>query len=107
MLKLLKKGMAKTKPVATDLFFSFKDEKISREQYEFLKERLDNYMFHIHEEYHMESEIVYDEPSETIIMGINIIIPDRLIPSNSQMKAQMFVDIINGFPEFYENEKNK
>ncbi|EKQ52877.1 MAG: hypothetical protein B655_1548 [Methanobacterium sp. Maddingley MBC34] len=49
-------------------------------------------MFIIHEEYRVESETKYDEPSETLLMGITVIIPDRLLPNDAKNSGLLFVD---------------
>lgn len=47
MIKFLKSDVSKTKPVATDIFLTFKDSEINKEQYKFLKPQLNQYAFDI------------------------------------------------------------
>lgn len=49
----------------------------------------------------MISETMYEESSETLLIAIVIIIPDRLMPSNNEVLTQIITEHINRFPKFY------
>ncbi len=51
----------------------------------------------------MKSETIYDESSEMLLITLDIIIPERLIPKENNILIQMIIDHINRFPKFYKN----
>lgn len=107
MLELVKLDLEKTKPVAHDIFLSFKDNSISTEQYVFLKDRLENFILTLNPEYGFNYQTTLDESSDTLLIGLIITSPDRLIPQDSQKVTEIVVDLIKEFVKFYENEKNQ
>lgn len=104
MIKLLKSNVSKTKPVATDIFLTFKDTEINKEQYKTLKNQLNQYSFDINPEYAVTSETEYNESLKTLLIGITITIPDRLLSQGIIMK--ILADNIKGFQKFYNKQKN-
>ena len=98
--------LGKTKPLATDILLTFKDEGVTNEQFTFLKERLDFYRMDINSEYVMKSHIDYDKSSETVLIGVTITIPDRLIPKNHAKLTKLIMDLERGFLKFYEEKAN-
>ena len=104
MIKFLKSDVNKTKPVATDIFLTFKATDLNEEEYKFLKSRLNLYTFDIDPEYAVTSETEYNESLKTILIGINIIIPDRLLSQG--IITKILSDHIKGFQKFYKEQKN-
>lgn len=105
MIKFLKSDVSKTKPVATDIFLTFKDTEVNKEQYKTLKPQLNQYAFDINPEYAVNSETEYNESLKTLLIGIIITIPDRLLSQGIIMK--ILADNIKGFQKFYEEQKNQ
>lgn len=103
MIKFLKSDVIKTKPVATDIFLTFKDTEINKEQYKTLKKQLNQYAFDINPEYAVNPETEYNESLKTLLIGIIITIPDRLFSQGIIMK--ILADNIKGFQKFYEEQK--
>lgn len=105
MIEFLDIKVNKTKPVATDIFFTFKDTEIDKEKFMFLKDRLNQYMFELDSNYSMESETEYNEDLKIMLMGIDIIIPDRLISKDFKEIVEFFASQITGFRKFYEEQE--
>ncbi|BDZ68603.1 hypothetical protein [Methanobacterium ferruginis] len=105
MLELIERNVIKTKSIATDFNFTFKERYSSEEEYESLKDRLDNFIFNLSSDYSVESECKYNEDLKTLIMDITVVIPDRLVPSHPLKKIRLIVDLQERFLKFYENEK--
>lgn len=102
----------KTKPVATDIFIIFEDTEVSEKQFKFLKDKLDDYILEINEEYDLETKTDYDKSSKVLLIGITVVIPDRLLPKGSTMSdvhtpnIKLIADHIAGFRQFYERQKD-
>ena len=105
MIKFLKSDVSKTKPVATDIFLTFKDNEIDKKQYKLLKKRLNQYAFDIKPEYAVKSETKYNESLKTLLIGIIITIPDQLLPQG--IITKILADNIKEFQKFYEGQKSQ
>ena len=101
ILKFIKSNIKKINLFSADMILTFEDNKISKKQYSFIKNHLDNYEWYIDDEYSMTSETIYDESSEKLLIALDIIIPDRLMPKENNSLIQMIRDHINRFPKFY------
>ena len=80
----------------------FEDNKINPERYSFLKDSLNTYHLYLNSEYSIKSKIQYDKFSEQLLILINILIPDKLVPSDSGKAKETIMDPVNLFQEFYE-----
>ncbi len=102
ILQFVKSEINKIKPFSTDIIFTFEDTGVSKKQYSFLKNRLDQYNWYIDDDYSMISETMLEESSEILLIAIVIVIPDRLMPKNNDDLTQIITEHINRFPKFYE-----
>jgi hypothetical protein len=101
-IKIIDIKIKKINPLATDLFLKFEDDNVDQDQYTFLKDKIDNFKYYINHEYSMESEIIYNEVSEILIIGITTIIPDQFMPKDFEKCAEIIMNKINLFRNFYE-----
>ena len=92
----------KTRPFATSILLKFEDKGVNKEQYTFLSKRLDNFNLNVDDEYSITSEIQYDEPLGILLIGIILIIPDRLVPKDVDKLKKIILDHKDRFPRFYE-----
>lgn len=90
----------KTKPT-TDILLRFEDMKINREQYVFLKDRLDNFDLIIDSEYSIKIDSTFDEYKKILIIEIILSISDLLKPKDVQLD-QIINDHSYRFINFYE-----
>lgn len=102
IIKLVDIKINNKKSEATDLFLKFEDNNVNKDQYTFLKDKLDTFKFYIDNDYSMISEIQYDEFLELLIIGITIIIPDQFMPKDFEKCTEIIVDKMNLFRNFYE-----
>ena len=86
----------------TEISVSLVDPEVHSTQYRFFKDRVNNYKLYIHSEYSLKTETKYDESSQILSIGINIIIPDHLIPIDPFEAQKTINDPINVFKLFYE-----
>ena len=104
MLKTNDIQIKKIKLDATNILVKLEDNEVTPEQYTFLKQRLKTYKFYINSEYTFKSEIEYDKSSQLLSIGINIIIPEYLIPKDPEKANETIMDPIDIFQIFYEVE---
>lgn len=102
IIKLVDIKINNKKSEATDLSLKFEDNNVNKDQYTFLKDKLDTFKFYIDNDYSMISEIQYDEFLELLIIGITIIIPDQFMPKDFEKCTEIIVDKMNLFRNFYE-----
>lgn len=91
-----------TKPFATDINLKFKDRSVSIEEYILLNNRLDKYEWYLESEHSMASKMEYDESSGILLIGITIIIPNRLMSKDAAKIKQLIKDHEDRFQKFYE-----
>ena len=102
ILQFIKSEIKKINPFSAYIKLTFEDRKISKEQYSFLKNHIDQYEWYINDEYSIISGTLYNESSGMLLIVLNIIIPERLMPKDEKNQTQMMTDHIKKFPKFYE-----
>ena len=102
MLKINDIQINKINMAASNLSVTFEDSKINSEHYKFLKNRLNTFKFYINSEYSLKSEIQYDESSQLLSIGLNIIIPNQYLPDDPNKTNETLMDPINTFKIFYD-----
>lgn len=90
----------KTKPT-TDILLRFEDNGINKEQYAYIKDRLDNFDLIIDSEYSIKHDTKFDEFNKILFMDIVLSISDLLKPKNIQLE-QIINDHSYRFIKFYE-----
>jgi hypothetical protein len=100
ILKFIKSEIKKVILYSADMILTFEDN-ISKQQYSFIKNCLNKYEWYINDEYSMNTETIYNESSGMLLIALDIIIPDRHMPKNTDNLTQMIKDHINKFPKFY------
>ena len=101
ILQFIKSEIKKINPFSFDIILTFEDIEISKKQYLFLKEHLNNYDWFLDDEYSMTSETIYNESSRMLLIALDIIIPNHLMPKDEKNLTRMIKDHINKFPKFY------
>ena len=102
MIKINDIKVNKTNPEVTNLFLQFECEGVNEERCDFLKDRLDTYKHYIDNEYSLEYEMEHNEFAERLLIGINISIPDHLIPKDFEEGSDLIIEQIKLFRNFYE-----
>ena len=102
ILQFIKSEIIKINPFSASIKLTFEDNRISKEQYSFLKNHLDQYRWYIDDEYPIISETIYNESSGMLLISLNIMIPECLMPMDVKNQTQRMTDHINKFPNFYE-----
>jgi hypothetical protein len=101
----------KTK-LTTDILLRFEDSGINKDQYTFIKDRLNNFKLILDKEYSTIINSDYDESKGILIIEITLSISDLLKPKHVQLE-QIINDHSYRFIKFYErniqifNNKNK
>ena len=104
MLKTNDIQIKKIKLDTTNILVKLEDNEVHPAQYTFFKKRLTKYKFYINSEYIFKSKMEYEESSQQLSIEINIIIPEYLIPTNSEKAKETIMDPIDEFQKFYELE---
>lgn len=104
MIKIVDIKINNKNPTTTEIFFKFEDNHIDKDRYLFLKNKLYTFKFYIDNDYTMESELEYDEILEDILIGITIIIPEKLMPIDLEKCTEIIINKINLFRKFYETQ---
>ena len=104
MIKIVDIKINNKNPTTTEIFFKFEDNHIDNDRYIFLKDKLYTFKFYIDNDYTMESELEYDEILEDILIGITIIIPEKLMPIDLEKCTEIIINKINLFRKFYETQ---
>jgi hypothetical protein len=102
MIKINDIKVNKTKPSATDLYLKFECEEVNEEKCDFIKDRLDTYKHYIDKEYALKYEMEHNEFAERLSIGINITIPDHLMPQGLEEGSELIIEQIKLFRNFYE-----
>jgi hypothetical protein len=102
MLKFNECEIKVNKPFATDMVIKFVDTGVNIEQYRFISNRLNNQNLYLDNEYSMTSEIEYNESLQTLSIEVTIIIPNRIMPKDTDKTKELFIIHINRFQKFYE-----
>ena len=87
---------------ASNISVTFEDSDVHIEQYKFLKNRLNRFKFYINSEYSLKSEIQYDESSQLISIGLDIIIPNQYLPDDPNKTNEILMEPINTFQILYD-----
>lgn len=106
MIEFLDCKINKTKPVATDIFLTFKDIEVGAKQFKFLESRLGDYILEIDSGCNMKSETRYNESSKVLLMSINITVPDHLLPESFNKSAELIAHYVTSFQRFYRKQKD-
>ena len=89
--------------------YLFEDRIISKKQYEFLEERINEYKPEVVEGYEIKSpELIFDDDSMILLIMITAII--SVFPESKNfdtVTAKLECEIEGDFPKFYENLKQK
>ena len=89
-----------------DIKIRYSDVKITKEQYNYLKDILNYYMFTAgDEEYPIMPIIKYDEFYESLTINLIISAPFKFISNNPDELDRILETHITGFQEFYEKQK--
>ncbi len=86
----------------SNISVTFEDSIVHIEHYKFLKNRLSTFKFYINSEYTLKSEIQYDESSQLLSIGLNIIIPNQYLPDDPNKTNEILMEPINTFQLFYD-----
>lgn len=95
----------KNEPFESELMIKLKDDKVSEQQYEFLKDRLNNYIININPQYSIKSKTRYYKKTMTLLMLIIIIMPDIILKDLDNTK--MLEKHIPDFEKFYSELKQQ
>ena len=87
---------------ASNISVTFEDSKVHTEHYNFLKNRLNTFKFYINSEYSLKSEIQYDESSQLLTIGLNIIIPNQYLIDDPNKTNEILMEPVNTFQLFYD-----
>jgi hypothetical protein len=88
------------------VFFTYMDTGVSKELYEFLDSKLDDYNLLLDGKCWMSSETDYDEKLELLIMGIKITVPkENITEKNINEIPERILIHKSEFPKFYEKQK--
>jgi hypothetical protein len=88
-----------------DIKIKYGDVKITEEQYNYLKDRLNHYMFTAgDEEYPIMPIVKYDEFYKSLTINLIISVP-KFISNNPDELNRILETHITGFQEFYEKQK--
>ena len=89
-----------------DIKIKYRDVKITKEQYNYLKDRLNYYIFIVSdEEYPVMPLIKYDEFYESLTINLIISAPFKFISNNPDELNRIIETHMAGFKEFYEKQK--
>ncbi len=102
MIKIRDINIDNKKSTTTDIYLEFGDDEVNKDLYNFLQERIETFRLYIDHDYDMESKIEYDGTLETLIIGITIIIPEKLLVIDLQKCTEIIINKINLFRKFYE-----
>ena len=102
MLKTNDIQINKINLAASNISVTFEDSTVKIEHYKFLKNRLSTFKFYINSEYSLKSELQYDESSELLSIGLNIIIPTQYLPEDPNKTNEILMEPINTFQLFYD-----
>ncbi len=92
--------------IATNIYVSFEDPEIHIDQYVFLKDRFKTYHLYFNKEYNFKTETEYKESSQILLVGINITIPEQLIPKDSYKAYETIMEPVDLFQKFYEAQNH-
>lgn len=87
--------------LTTDILLKFEDIGINRDQYIFMKDRLDNFNLILDKEYSATLDSEYDEFKNFLLIEILLSISDLLAPKDVQLE-QIVNDHSYRFIKFYE-----
>ena len=91
-----------------DIKIKYKDIKLTEEQYDYLKDRLNLYMFTINdEEYPMIPLAKYNEYYESLTINLVISAPSKFNFNDPDELNRILETHITGFQEFYEKQKEE
>jgi hypothetical protein len=102
MLQVITTNFQKINEDTTNLLLLFQDDTVNREQYNYLKDILDNFKSSLSAEYSFNSQVRYDRCSGHLVIELIITISNHLMPK--KLERDVFTkDIIEKFKKFYES----
>jgi hypothetical protein len=103
MLQVITSNFQKINKDNTNVLLLFQDDTVNREQYNYLKDILDNFKSSLSAEYSLNSQIRYDRCSGHLVIELIITISNHLMPKD--LERDIFTkDIIEKFKKFYESQ---
>ena len=103
MLQVITSNFQKINEDSTNVLLLFQDDTINREQYNYLKDIIDNFKSSLSSEYSFNSQIQYDRCSGHLVIELIITISNHLMPKD--LERDIFnKDIIKRFKKFYESQ---
>lgn len=104
VLKFLEVKMNEINPSLKEILIKFNDSAVSKEKYVFLNDRLENIKFYMDDEYSIKINLDFDEYSEWLLIEVNILTPDNLMPKDIETAIKIFMDHLNTIQNFYESQ---
>ena len=104
VLKFLEVKMNEINPSLTEILIKFDDSAVSKEKYVFLNGRLENLKFYMNDEYSIEISLDFDEYSEWLLIAVNILTPDHLMPKDIETAIKVFMDHLGIIQNFYKSQ---
>jgi hypothetical protein len=102
MIKISDIKVTKTQNTSTNLLLKFECEGVNEEKCDFLKNRLATYEYYLDHGYSLKYEMEHNELAERVLIGINITIPDHLMPESLEDGSELIIKEIKLFRNFYE-----
>jgi hypothetical protein len=103
MLQVITTNFQKINEDSTNVLLLFQDDTVNREQYNYLKDILDNFKSSLSAEYLLNSQVRYDRCSGHLVIELIITISNHLMPKD--LERDIFnQDIIKKFTKFYESQ---
>lgn len=72
----------------------------------FWKVDLGDYILEIDSDCNMKSETRYNESSKVLLMCINITVPDNFLPESFNKSAELIAHYVTSFQRFYRKQKD-
>lgn len=105
MINVINYIINNNEPFESELMIKLKDDKVNEQQYEFLKDRLNNYIININPKYSIKSKTKYYKKTMTLLMLIIIVMPDIILKDTNNTK--MLEKHIPEFEKFYSDLKQQ
>ncbi len=104
MIKLKDLKISKTEQNITNISFKFEDTKVTTEQNQFLKDRLENYRKYIPKDYSMKLRLEHQYYTEKLIIKLTLTIPEHIMTDDLSEYTEIVMDQINIFRDFYDSQ---
>ncbi len=90
-------------PFAVKKIINFEDTNVNLKQFEFIRDRLIDYLLFNQQEYLIEfKKPVYNKSTHTIVIDFEITIPDEIFRKDNTTRNQLFIGQEIKFKKFYE-----